>query len=205
MIAVERPVGVTIFKCVTSLGERHPTLPQRPPRTPPAERRPSQEERTRDGRESACARGGRGGARARGDGGRPRARRRGAPARERTRARRWRGSPARRRRGRPRVRRRARGGGGLTCVGARRRCLEWQDGRVAKGRPSVRGGGRRGARGGGRGDAAGRTRENESVERGGRRTDELRARPRRSAWRPTPPPHVRAFPQTSSIPRFSGR
>ena len=58
---------------------------------------------------------------------------------------------------------------------------------------------------GGRGDAVGRTRENESVERGGRRTDELRARPRRSAWRPTPPPHVRAFPQTSSIPRFSGR
>lgn len=142
--------------------------------------------------------------RTRGQRGRPRARRRGAPARERTRARRWRGSPARRRRGRPRVRRRARGGGGLTCVGARRRCLEWQDGRVAKGRPSVRGGGRRGARGG-RGDAAGRTRENESVERGGRRTDELRARPRRSAWRPTPPPHVRAFPQTSSIPRFSGR
>lgn len=92
MIAVERPVGVTISKCVTSLGERHPTLPQRPPRTPPAERRPSQEERTRDGRESARARGGRGSA-----------------------------------------------------------C------------------------------------------------------PRRSAWRPTPPPPARAFPQTSSSPRFSSR
>lgn len=201
MIAVECPVGVTISKCVTSLGERHPTLPQRPPRTPPAERRPSREGRTRDGRESARARGGGGGARARGGGG--------APARERTRARRWRGSPARRRRGRPRVRRRARGGGGLTCVGARRRCLGWQDGRMGgweggKGVP-FRERRREEGREGGRGDAVGRTRENESVERGGRRTDELRARPRRSAWQPTPPPPARAFPQASSIPRFSGR
>lgn len=107
------------------------------------------------------------------------------------------------------MRRRARGGGGLTCVGARRRCLEWQDGRMGgweggKGAP-FRERRREEGREGGRGDAAGRTRENESVERGGRRTDELRARPRRSAWQPTPPPPARAFPQTSSSPRFSSR